>query len=92
MRCTTQDVNEESQYMTSNVIDMQQQQQSEQDERLLCIRILNVDSDEVHTNISHYYISSVMVKLSAMCSRSTLLLTLLTSLYTLYWCAPRYST
>jgi hypothetical protein len=36
--------------MTSSVIGMQQQQ-LEQDERLLCLRILNVDSDEVHQTV-----------------------------------------
>jgi hypothetical protein len=36
--------------MTFSVIGMQQQQ-LEQDERLLCLRILNVDSDEVHQTV-----------------------------------------
>jgi hypothetical protein len=55
VQCTTQAVPKESHYMTANVNDMQQQQQQpKQDERLLCIRILNVDSDEVCT-YSHSY-------------------------------------
>jgi hypothetical protein len=40
--------------MAPSMIDTQPQQQPEQDERLLCIRVLNVDSDEVNTT-SHYY-------------------------------------
>jgi hypothetical protein len=50
MQCTTQGVSEESHCMTFSVIGMQQQQ-LEQDERLLCLRILNVDSDEVHQTV-----------------------------------------
>eukprot|EP00953_Heterococcus_sp_UTEX-ZZ885_P013233 7563-Heterococcus_DN1.PRE.3 len=50
MQCTTQGVSEESHCMTSSVIGMQQQQ-LEQDDRLLCLRILTVDSDEVHQTV-----------------------------------------
>jgi hypothetical protein len=52
-----QGVKEEPCYMTSSVIDMQQQE-LEQDDRLLCIRILNVDCDEVYTTTTTTTVST----------------------------------
>jgi hypothetical protein len=47
-----QGVSGEAHDMKSKVIDMQQQELEQDDNRLLCIRILNVDSDEVYTVIT----------------------------------------
>eukprot|EP00953_Heterococcus_sp_UTEX-ZZ885_P004763 3055-Heterococcus_DN1.PRE.1 len=84
--------------MTPSMIDTQPPQQPEQDERLLCIRVLYVDSDEVNTT-SHYYAiatkSTAYIvgysKLLAMCGRSRLLLTMVTSLSISSFCAVMHN-